>query len=257
MNAASPHSPSAHSQATLRQELRARLLSLPFHAFARCLADLVLALGYEDVALAGRTEWKGRNTSGGFDLVAWASTGLSRHKVLVGCKQYDALPIHQRAVDELRGACLREGAHEALLLTTSTFSRRVVLLQIGNRESSGQIVPVRLLDGEGLLERCLRHHIGVQEVGTPGRLVLDHAYFDSLRERFPGNSRSRSAATPHRAQNSRARPTGFSQAGTAEPAQPAPAAACVTVLIRLGEGSDGRDDDTPPASRACTGKGKR
>jgi hypothetical protein len=56
----------------LQQVLRARLLHLNFHAFAHGMSDLLKAVGFDTVELAGRTNWKGRNKEGGYDLLALA-----------------------------------------------------------------------------------------------------------------------------------------------------------------------------------------
>ena len=104
--------------------LRSRLLALDFPAFARCVCHLMDALGYEDAHLAGRREWKGYNRpgGGGYDLEATLPGGMAPRRVIAQIKQYDTLAVHQRSVDELRGACLRAGAAEGLLVTTSAFS---------------------------------------------------------------------------------------------------------------------------------------
>ena len=85
---------------------------------------LLEALGYEDARPTGRRAWKGYNRpgGGGYDLEAVLPGGMAPRRVVAQIKQFDALAVHQRSVDELRGACLRAGAAEALLVTTSAFS---------------------------------------------------------------------------------------------------------------------------------------
>ena len=91
----------------IRHRLRRRLLALSYHAFARCLCLLLARLGYEDARPAGRTRWKGHNREGGYDIEAWLPVGITRRRVVVQAKQFDARPVFQRSVDELRGTCLR------------------------------------------------------------------------------------------------------------------------------------------------------
>ncbi|MDQ2687671.1 MAG: restriction endonuclease [Armatimonadota bacterium] len=166
----------------IRILLRRRLLALNYHAFAQCLCLLLGKIGYEDVHLAGRKGWKGRNRDGGYDIEAALPGGVGSRKVIVQAKQFDILPVFQRSVDELRGTCLRTGAAEALLITTSTFSPVV------ERHAAGgftPIAPVRLLDGEGLLGLMLQHRIGIWEepgatTDEPQRLGIDHTFFDEL-----------------------------------------------------------------------------
>ena len=180
---------------TIADQLRRRLLGLDFPAFARCACVLLEAIGYEDARPAGRREWKGYNRpgGGGYDLEAALPGGLTPRRVVAQIKQFDQLAVHQRSVDELRGACLRAGAAEALLVTTSTFSA-VVRKQAAAPDPSGALVaPVRLIDGQKLLGLLIRHRLGVRESvdvqarlrGGMRRLEIDEAFFQSLTDQKP------------------------------------------------------------------------
>ena len=178
---------------TIADELHRRLIGLDYPAFARCVCRLLEALGYEDVRLAGRHEWKGYNRpgGGGYDLEALLPGGVAPRRVVAQIKQFDGLHVHQRNVDELRGACLRAGAAEALLVTTSVFSD-VVSRSAAARDPAGTpVAPVRLIDGQDLLGLLIRHRLGVREAaraetmrvyqrgqGTMHRLEIDQAFFD-------------------------------------------------------------------------------
>lgn len=156
-------------------QLRSYLLALPFAAFARCMGDLLTALGYQDVHLAGRTQWKGRNREGGFDIEAIVPFGLGHHKVIAQVKQFAPdQRVYQRTVDELRGVALREWAGEALLLTTGLFSN--VLHE--STTSPSTTIPVQLVDGERLLQALASQRVGVEEID--GKLRVDAVYFDRL-----------------------------------------------------------------------------
>lgn len=175
----------------IRRQLRRQVLALNYHAFAQCLCLLLTRLGYEDAQVAGRTGWKGRNREGGYDIAAWLPAGVGRRRVIVQAKQFDALPVFQRSVDELRGTCLRTGAAEALLITMSTFSP---VARQNAATAAVEVASVRLLDGEELLDLLLRHRIGVwEEAGDshdePARLGIDHAFFQDLSRDFAGNGR--------------------------------------------------------------------
>lgn len=166
----------------LTQQLRHRLLALDFPAFARCVCRLMEVIGYEDAHLTGRREWKGYNRpgGGGYDLEASLPGGIAPRRVVAQVKQYDRLTVHQRSVDELRGACLRAGAAEALLVTLSTFSE-VVRSSAASDTSGREIAPVRLMDGEELIGLLIRHRLGVRERGLVKRkLVIDEAFFRSI-----------------------------------------------------------------------------
>lgn len=175
----------------VRLQLRRRLLALNYHAFAQCICHLLGKLGYEDVRLTGRTEWKGRNHAGGYDIEALLPAGIGRRRVIVQAKQYDTLPVFQRSVDEVRGTCLRAGASEAVLITTSAFSSAV---RQKADDQSDQIAPVRLVGGETLLDLLVLHRIGVREAGMR-RVTLDEVYFESLSHACTG-SRPRTLPRP-------------------------------------------------------------
>lgn len=106
------------------------LRNLPFSEFARCVADLLNQMGYEDVHLAGRADLRRQNGTCGYDLVAFVPLPLpgfprrqQRLKVIVLLKQFRRDDrVFQRMVDELRGVALREGADEAILITTGRLS---------------------------------------------------------------------------------------------------------------------------------------
>jgi hypothetical protein len=181
----------------LRRRLRERLLSLNYHAFARCMALLLIRMGYEDVRLAGRTDWKGKNKEGGYDLEANLPVGpggaLGRRRVLVQVKQFDThQAVHHRTVDQLRGACLRVGAGECLLVTTEPLAPSVDRSPLRLFEPT--VAPVRFLPDDALLERMLVHRVGVfEEPGDspdkPARYGVDEAFFDGLECNHAGNSR--------------------------------------------------------------------
>ena len=174
---------------TVAGQLRQRLLALEYPAFARCLCVLLEDLGYEEARPAGRQEWKGYNRpgGGGYDLEAVLPGGLAPRLAVAQIKQFDGLNVHQRSVDELRGACLRRGAAEAVLITTSAFSQ-VVLERAAELGASGTLVaPVRLIDGKELLGLLIRHRLGVREIdvrerahGRVCRLEVDEAFFQKM-----------------------------------------------------------------------------
>jgi len=191
-----PTLPQPGGIAPLTGRLRRRLLALDYPAFARCVCVLLEAFGYEEARPAGRQEWKGYNRpgGGGYDLEAFLPGGLAPRRVVAQIKQYDALAVHQRSVDELRGACLRAGATEALLVTTSAFSEVVRRHALAPDPLGALVAPVRLIDGEELLGLMIRHRIGVRERAQSGsrhigsdrtgtdrsrsiRLELDEAFF--------------------------------------------------------------------------------
>ena len=89
-------------------------------------SDRLDRMGYEDVRLVGRAAGGGRNGTGGYDLccaVSSGTPGASRRTVLVLLKRFGRNAwVFQRMVDELRGVAVREGADEAILITTGRLS---------------------------------------------------------------------------------------------------------------------------------------
>lgn len=162
----------------LRLLLRETLLDLPYPAFVRLICLLMEHMGYTDVCMAGRTSRKGRNRQGGYDIQAvLPDNGPSApgRPVIVQVKQYGPhLALYQRSVDELRGVCLRVGAAQALLVTTSMFSPLIHK----DRLARASIAPVRLIDSKDLAGLLIRHGIGVKQ--TDGRLALDPSFFAEL-----------------------------------------------------------------------------
>ena len=198
---------STNTPPDIREELRGKLLALPFSSFLRCLSDLLEKMGYSDIQLSSRKDWRGRNGkdgSGGFDLTARLTVGGVVRRIVIQAKQFDdSQRVFLSQVDALRGVCLRAGASEALLLTTGPVSSRVPrpLLSVAS------FAPVRLIDGEELLDLLISHHIGVWEErgegAEPSRYGLDDAYFADLARERRGNSRedcaavSAAPASPH------------------------------------------------------------
>ncbi len=162
----------------LRRELRRRLLALPYRAFLQVAVHLLKEQGYTAARPTGRDQWKGRNTSGGWDAEADFQAGtLGTMRCIAQVKQFDTLVVAQRQVDELRGTCLRAGAHQAVLITLSTFSP--VARKAAPAEAS--IAPVRLIDGDELLGMLIGSHLGVRR-RRDGTWTLDEDYFAMLKE---------------------------------------------------------------------------
>ncbi len=218
---------------TAETHFATRLRSLAFADFARCVAELLTALGYEDVQLAGRTGYKGRNKDGGYDLAATSRAGLSRRRVVVQLKQFGVGErVYQRSVDELRGVALRAGADEAILVTTGIFSS---ILQnndaaILNRayavaELTGptvaSVLPVHLLDGAALCTLLLQRGIRVPEKADTAAAYIDKGV---------GRAASAAAAVLPPAARS-----GI-DAGSAP--TPGSSQASVTLIVRINPGND-------------------
>jgi hypothetical protein len=167
-------------QSATRAALRRELLSLPFSDFAKgVVCPLLEKMGYQDVRPVAARRPKGISKSSGYDLTAFLPAGPYRRPVIIALKQFDTEPVYQRMADELRGVCLRVGASDAVLVTTSTLATTVKRDQMQH----APLAPVRFLDGEALLDLLIEHRIGVKQGvrNGSGELSLDHAFFDRLR----------------------------------------------------------------------------
>ena len=182
---------------SVRLRLRRRVLALDYAGCTNLLCHLLTDLGYEDIRAAGRTSLRGFNRPGrgGWDFSAALPAGVGSRRVVVRLKHSsrehlgpEPKPVHQRCVDELRGACLRAGASEGLLVCTGDFS--LTARRLASHERSG-VAPVRLVDGEEMLDLLLARRIGVREAPVfsgpwplPGvrRLELDEGFFRALRD---------------------------------------------------------------------------
>lgn len=163
----------------LREQLQEQLQTLPVAAFEHLIAQLLRRSGYAEVQVLGGSQ-------GGADLSASTPSGLSQAVTLVQAKQYRA-PVSRRFVDELRGAMLRTGAQQGVLLTTSTF-----YLPAYRAVWKAGPFPVRLVDGAKLIDLLLTHHLGVMP-SARGHLKLDRAYFARIRREHGGLQSQRPA----------------------------------------------------------------
>ncbi|MCX6382467.1 MAG: restriction endonuclease [Armatimonadetes bacterium] len=163
------------------------MLSLSFHAFEHCIRDLLTRLGYSEVRLLGRTEWRQPTKHGGLDMEAVSTTGITQARIALQLKQYRDRPVSRRFVDELRGTMSRTGATHGLILTTSTFSKAAKRAAQNAPRS-----PIRLVDGEELLHLLQQYGVGTYMADDKnGR--IDSSYFHSLESRYPSRSSNSSS----------------------------------------------------------------
>ena len=168
----------SESPSDFHEKLQAQLLDLSIQSYEQLIAQVLRAVGYENVRVLrdprpSRRSHKGRNRHGGFDITALVSTEFNTQPVLVQVKQYER-PISRRFVDELRGALLRTQARQGLLITTSTFAPRA-----RQAASEDHIGPIHLIDGSGLRDLLVRHRLGVGE-NKRGKLYLQKRFFRRL-----------------------------------------------------------------------------
>jgi restriction endonuclease Mrr len=166
-------SQSLRSEVLTREALRHALETMEFAAFERIMKRLLYKSGYVSVYLIGRNYKRGRTPKGGLDLTARSVTELSSALTIVQVKQYQRV-VSRRFVDELRGAMLRLGAGQGLLLTLSKFSRVA-----HEAAQDSPVAPVKLIEGEEILDLLFAYRISV--VNQHGEWRLDDKYLDRLK----------------------------------------------------------------------------
>ena len=175
------------SHPSLRTQLQEQLVSCNFHLFAAVCRDVVQTIGCQNVELAGRLSFKGKNRDGGYDLEATLPGPLPR-PVVICLKQFRPNQrVFQRSIDELRGVALRAGAAEAILITSGSLSS---ILSAARTRLTHSPLPVRLIDGQELLDILIAHEIGVVQIED--KLVFNDAYFARLAQACVDNGQQES-----------------------------------------------------------------
>jgi inner membrane protein len=165
----------------VRAELLQLLQNMDYAAFEQVMKRLLYKSGYVTVQFIGRNHKRGRTPKGGLDLTARSITDLSSVLTIVQIKQYQRV-VSRRFVDELRGAMLRLGAEQGLLVTLSKFSKVAHAAAV-----ESNVAPIKLIEGREVLDLLFTYRIGVIEEND--RWIIDTVYLDKLR----GTSGSTSA----------------------------------------------------------------
>jgi restriction system protein len=135
--------------AEVRRRLLARLMTLPPAEFETLVSRLLVALGFEEVSVTGRSG------DGGIDVRGTLVVGaVIRTRMAVQAKRWKA-NVQSPVVQQVRGSL---GTHDqGLIITTSDFST-------GARTEAERpnAVPVALMNGEQLVALLVEHSIGVR-----------------------------------------------------------------------------------------------
>ena len=173
------------TQKALHDALLQRIRALSFPAYCHLIRLLLYRSGYTSVqivepgtgqlsnplstcASASATKAHRLLYSG---LLAVSHTDLASALTLVRVKQAKGAPVSRRFVDQLRGAMLRLGAEQGMLIATGRFSRYA-------KASATQtpLPPVRLMDGEILCAMLVERGLGVRK--TPEAKERDDGLID-------------------------------------------------------------------------------
>lgn len=170
------------SNPELERQVLQRLRWLRFGALEVAVQTLLRWEGYRDVVIVGNRHWRGRSRFGGVDIRAWRPTEGSKSLTLIQVKDPKAgLRVQRRFVDELRGALLRYGAGQGIIVNTGSFA----LPAIAAADRYPRL-PVRLIDGRQLAKLMIKNALGVRpkplSITALPNLVLDELFFERLEE---------------------------------------------------------------------------
>jgi inner membrane protein len=170
----------------VRAALLQCLLEMDYATFEQIIKRLLYKSGYVTVQFVGRTYKRGRTPKGGLDLTARSITDISSVLTIVQIKQYKRV-VSRRFIDELRGAMLRLGAEQGLLVTLSKFSK---VAHAAASESN--VAPIKLIEGKEVLDLLFTYRIGVIEENDKWK--LDTSYLNTLPQRPIGIERQTSSS---------------------------------------------------------------
>lgn len=146
----------ARHNALVKQQTLQWLMGVEPRRFEAIVADLLRAMGYVDV------EQRGGPLDGGVDVVAARIDAWNhRARLAVQAKRYSGV-VGRKYVDELLGAFRRQQFAQALLVTTSAFSRHAIDAAQGEPN-------LRLVDGPQFVDMLAAHGVLLQ-LGKFGEL---------------------------------------------------------------------------------------
>jgi restriction endonuclease Mrr len=167
-SAHSRHSGHDALQERLQEELLTCIRRLSFPAYCHLVRLLLYRSGYTSVQVIEPSQLGDGNPAADTSparllysgLLAVSHTDMASALTLVRVKQAKGAPVSRRFVDQLRGAMLRLGAEQGLLIATGRFSRYAA-----QSATQPPLPPVRLIDGALLCRLLAERRLGVQAVG--------------------------------------------------------------------------------------------
>jgi len=147
---------------SVEKQLRERLARMDWRTFESAFLTLVLErLGFQDVDITQATR------DGGVDARVTYKRGIVTAKALVSAKHWNQATVPPEEVRHLRG--IKGDEDTGIIVTSGKFSARA---REEAQPGQNQRV-VFLIDGDQLVDICIRHGIGVQAVELPKLLALD------------------------------------------------------------------------------------
>ncbi len=144
-----------HNQG-VRKKLLVQISTMPPDEFEQLIGELLVKIGFEDVAVTSYTNDKGIDVRG-----TLVTADVIRTRMAVQVKRWQN-NVQAPVVQQVRGSL---GAHEqGLIITTSDFAKGAI--EEANRADA---TPVALMNGEQLVKLLVENDIGIRR--TPADLI--------------------------------------------------------------------------------------
>ncbi len=142
----------------VRRELKKQISEISWQEFEDNFLTRVLeALGFSDVQITQRTR------DGGADAICTYRRGIVTSEAIVSAKHWSKASVPDNEVDRVRG--ILHVADTAVIVTSSRFTEPAK--EKAKPAPGGGWRSVVLVDGDLIVETCLQHSIGVEEVALP------------------------------------------------------------------------------------------
>lgn len=142
----------------VRQELKKQISELSWQEFENNFLTRVLeALGFSDIQITQRTR------DGGADAICTYRRGIVTSEAIVSAKHWSKASVPDNEVDRVRG--ILHQADTAIIVTSSSFTNPAK--EKAKPAPGGGWRSIVLVDGDLIVETCLQHAIGVEEVALP------------------------------------------------------------------------------------------
>lgn len=160
----------ARIEATVGEDLLARLRTSHPDFFEQAVVDLLLKMGYGGTAQRGR-RIGGSNDEGVDGLINQDALGLDQ--VYIQAKRYnEGNHVGREPIQAFVGALHGFGASRGVFLTTSSFTAGAIDYA---RKVQSRII---LIDGARLVELMIAYRVGVQEKQKFSAVEVDEDYFE-------------------------------------------------------------------------------
>ena len=138
-------------QDQVKEAIREILAGMDPYAFEHLIHDLLVEMGYVDVAVTSPSNDKG------VDVVGKIELGITSVREVIQVKRHRRT-IQRKDLDALRGCLHRFQAVRGTIITTSRFSS-------GTQKAAFEpgAAPITLIDGEKLVELLAKHEVGVKK----------------------------------------------------------------------------------------------